>query len=231
MKYYELQVNVRLREDLNYKDAIPRLSFILGKIMTLNDYLKTIHNENGIKLYTFSMLAPVTPKENYYEGEEYYFKIRSVKKRIITTFENVLEVHKENPLFYCLGTDLKVLQHEHINGLITLTPAVMIYPHTKHFWVKEDKLSDLIDAINQNIIRKYYLFTGIQIDRNHDFIESIKLTNINAHVKYKGGNIIGNKLSITVKNDKISQELAAMALGVGLLIKNSIGFGYCVKLK
>lgn len=77
-----------------------------------------------------------------------------------------------------------------------------------------------------NIQKKYNQIYTEKIDI--DFIKEIRQTN-NKPIKipYKNIYLLGNKFEITVKDDPISQNLAYLALSIGLLEKNAEGFGFC----
>ena len=46
---------------------------------------------------------------------------------------------------------------------------------------------------------------------------------------YKKGKLFSNRFKIAFESDKNSQKLAKLALGVGILEKNTLGFGMVVK--
>ena len=83
------------------------------------------------------------------------------------------------------------------------------------------------DRIIANIQKKYKNIYDTPVDV--DFIKSIKKTNRNPiKIPYKNINMLGNKFEIEVKEDPMSQNLAYLALSVGILEKNSLGFGFCM---
>jgi CRISPR-associated endoribonuclease Cas6 len=231
MKYYELKINVRLKEDIHFKESMIKINHILNKYMIQSDFLKSIHQDKGFKLYNYSSFYPITD-EVYFEGEEYFFTMRSSRKKVIVEFDKIFKI--DNPFFYCLRTSFRVVSKHNLYGLYTMTPLVMLYPkYAKHdgYWMPEHPIQDFIKSINCNLLRKYKLFTGIEIDKNHNIIESIELINKPIGVKYKASIILGHKCKITLKQDTLSQQLAFFALGVGLLEKNALGFGFCNELK
>ena len=59
-------------------------------------------------------------------------------------------------------------------------------------------------------------------------VKNVKKTNLKPiKIPYKNINLLGNKFEIEVKEDPISQNLAYLALSIGLLEKNALGFGFC----
>ena len=77
-----------------------------------------------------------------------------------------------------------------------------------------------------NIQKKYNNI--FDTDIKEDFIKNVKQTNLKPiKIPYKNINLLGNKFEIEVKEDPISQNLAYLALSIGLLEKNALGFGFC----
>ena len=87
---------------------------------------------------------------------------------------------------------------------------------------------DLVkNRILANIQKKYKNIYNTQVDI--DFIKAIKKINRQPiKIPYKNINMLGNKFEIEVKDDPMSQSLAYLAISVGILEKNSIGFGFCM---
>jgi len=99
------------------------------------------------------------------------------------------------------------------------------------YWVPGDDLKILIERMNSNLFKKYKDYFGTSLNEEQLFFEKIKIMNKKPIVyKYKNTNLFGNKFKIAINNDEISQKLAFMTLGVGLLEKNStIGMGFCIE--
>lgn len=121
-------------------------------------------------------------------------------------------------------SNLETSTQRKIQKLITLTPTIITTE--KGDYLIGDDLNFIRQRMIANIQKKYNQIYSEKIDI--DFIKEIKQTN-NKPIKipYKNIYLLGNKFEITVKDDPISQNLAYLALSIGLLEKNAEGFGFC----
>ena len=121
-------------------------------------------------------------------------------------------------------SNLETSTQRKIQKLITLTPTIITTE--KGDYLIGDDLNFIRQRMIANIQKKYNQIYSKKIDI--DFIKEIKQTN-NKPIKipYKNIYLLGNKFEITVKDDPISQNLAYLALSIGLLEKNAEGFGFC----
>lgn len=121
-------------------------------------------------------------------------------------------------------SNLETSTQRKIQKLITLT--LTIITTEKGDYLIGDDLEFVRQRMIANIQKKYNQIYNEKIDI--DFIKEIKQTN-NKPIKipYKNIYLLGNKFEITVKEDPISQNLAYLALSIGLLEKNAEGFGFC----
>ena len=99
----------------------------------------------------------------------------------------------------------------------------------KNHWIVGQDIDLLLTAINNNL--KESIKTSMVRDtrpcRHHKSIEIINEMPI--ILNYKEGKMFCNKFRILVNEDPYSQMLATIALGSGLLEKNSaIGCGFCL---
>ena len=229
MILYELLIGVNLKKNVTLKDMSEEMSKSINILFLTNDRLKELHERNEYKLYTYSGLFPLEKDKLYKKGIEYLFKIRFLRKDMAREFEDLL-YDVENPLFKTLRV---VSSSRNITGqvekLYTLTPAVITMD--KKNWTKDTDNNDLSlvkERIINNTIHKYNFLNNTSIPV-HDFIESIQMTNRLPMVfNYKTGVILANKFRISIKQDELSQELATVILGAGLLEKNSLSFGFCL---
>ena len=130
--------------------------------------------------------------------------------------------------FRIVSTELKTFNQFFINELYTVTPAVLTVDN--RFWVKGDSMELLQRRIVENLLKKYKDYYQKEIEVEESFIQGIELKNHKPiGLKYKNMRLIGNKLTVLVNGDEDSQKLAFMALGTGLLEKNSSnGMGFCI---
>ncbi|WCK57156.1 CRISPR-associated endoribonuclease Cas6 (plasmid) [Aneurinibacillus sp. Ricciae_BoGa-3] len=231
MQFWELTIPVILKRDLSLKDMNEQLSKVINKTLLLDERLKEFHALNTFKLYVFSGLYPIN-KEGYKKGNMYSFKFRCMDRTFALKIKNLLKM-VENDLIQVIAVELESNAHKPIQALYTLTPSVAVFtPENKkpRHWTKEDfSLDELRIRIHVNAKKKYELWTGEELEADVDFVERIEQINQKVIVlNYKKpGKLLTNKFRIQVKQDSLSQKLAFMVMGSGLLEKNSLGLGFC----
>lgn len=227
LKYYELNCTAYLLKNIYFDEANKKIGAHINNGMSLDNELLTIHRDKGYKFYVYDSLYPRETDKTYRKGRIYVFKIRSIDKELISRIRKVITRAKSNE-FHILSTELKVREQYFINELYTVTPAVLTIDNK--FWVKGDSMKLLERRIQDNLIKKYQDYYRKIIKTEESFIQGIQLKNYKPiGLKYKDIRLMGSKMSILVKEDQVSQDLAFIALGTGLLEKNSSnGMGFCI---
>lgn len=227
MLYYELNCTAYLLKDIYFDEVNERIGSHINNGMALDDKLLKIHQGKGYKFYVFDSLYPREYDKTYKKGRIYMFRIRSIDRDLIFRIKEVI-IEFVSSNFQILATELKTYKQYFINELYTVTPAVSTV--NNQFWVKGDSIKLLERRIQDNLVKKYQDYYGESIAIEGSFIQSIQLKNYKPiGLKYKNIRLMGNKISILVKEDEISQKLAFMALATGLLEKNSSnGMGFCI---
>ena len=88
-------------------------------------------------------------------------------------------------------------------------------------------LEEFEKRLKENLIKKYKFFTGKDIDESLPLYDLIEFKNkVPVKMPYKNINLLGDKIVLEVAQNHQAQELAYLALGVGLLENNSRGFGF-----
>lgn len=134
----------------------------------------------------------------------------------------------ENPYIKILATEVKRYRQRHIAELYTRTPVIVTVEN--RYWTTEDDIIMLLERMHVNLLKKYKTYFGESIHPQQNFIEKVKILNKKPIAyRYKKTTLIGNKFKIAVHDDEISQKLAFIAMGAGLLEKNSsMGMGFCI---
>lgn len=229
--FWQLTIPVILKKDLIFKNMNEELSKAINKAMLLSDDFKKFHETNVFKYYVFSGLYPVT-KEGYKKGNMYSFTFRCLNRTFALQMKNFIKKSK-NDLYDVVTVSIESREQFNINELYTVTPTIAVFTENnkkpKHWTKEEFSIEQLKERINSNTQKKYILWQDEEIDKTHNFIENIEQVNNKVIIlNYKHpGKLFTNKFRIKVKQDKLSQKLAFMILGTGLLEKNSLGLGYC----
>ncbi len=224
MQYFNLKVTALLKQDLQSMETYQRINDLISYLMLKDKTLKDLHEKNTYKNYVFCNLYPVQKDGIYKQNNIYFFDLRGIEFDKIMKLKQVMS-DSENDYFKIIQINLQTHQKSDIKKLITLTPAIITTP--KGDYDIKDDLNLVKDRIIANIQKKYKNIYDTPVDV--DFIKSIKKTNRNPiKIPYKNINMLGNKFEIEVKEDPMSQNLAYLALSVGILEKNSLGFGFCM---
>lgn len=224
MQYFNLKVTALLKQDLQSMETYQRINDLISYLMLKDKTLKDLHEKNTYKNYVFCNLYPVQKDGIYKQNNIYFFDLRGIEFDKIMKLKQVMS-DSENDYFKIIQINLQTHQKSDIKKLITLTPAIITTP--KGDYDIKDDLNLVKDRMLANIQKKYKNIYDTPVDV--DFIKSIKKTNRNPiKIPYKNINMLGNKFEIEVKEDPMSQNLAYLALSVGILEKNSLGFGFCM---
>ena len=224
MRCYNLKITVLLKQDLKSIETYEKISNLISYAMLKDKELKEIHEKNIFKNYVYCSLYPVQKDGIYKQNNIYSFDLRSFEFAKIMKLKQVMN-KLENDYFKIIQINLQTHEQIKINKLVTLTPTIITTPKGDYD-IKDDM--DLVKSrILANIQKKYKNIykTGVDID----FIKSIRKTNRQPiKIPYKNMNMLGNKFEIEIKEDPMSQHLAYLAVTIGILEKNSIGFGFCM---
>ncbi len=223
MQYYNLKVVVMPKKDIKNEEAYEKISKLIANAMLKDEYLKQTHEKNEYKNYVFCNLYPVQKSGIYTASSMYTFDIRFINLSIAMKMKQFLSLI-QNEDFKIVMSNLETNSQRKITKLITLTPAVITTD--KGDYKIDNNMQFVKTRILANTQKKYNQIYNEKVDV--DFINEIKQTNQKPiKIPYKNIYMLGNKFEITVKEDEMSQNLAYLALSVGLLEKNSIGLGFC----
>lgn len=232
MIFKELTITIQLTKTIEYADLVDEMSKAMNIYLLSSQELRSLHKATNTKKYCFSGLYPVKNTKIYLTGEMYSFKMRFMDMNVAEHFKNSI-TDNSNPLFIVLGIDEQIKeQRGMIRGLYTVTPAIITVSGNKN-WVRNDEELEFVKKrILNNTNRKFNELYGTK-NEVYDFIESIEIqNNIPISFNYKVDTnhktkLLSNKFKITIKEDELSQKLAFLILGSGLLEKNTLSFGFC----
>jgi len=208
----------------------------INKAFLEDELLQKMHMNKQFKPYVVGSLYPLDMQTKMYKmNQVYVLHIRSIDKEFLNRLKNSFK--KANELdFKVISIEFKRQNYGFIDSVYTLTPVIMTINDELgkvRYWTKEEESLDFVrHRIKNNLERKYFDFFGKNIVAPSDFVQSIQLHNKKPIVfNYKGSRLFANKFKFSVNNDKISQELIKLGFGVGILEKNSLGFGFLTRGK
>lgn len=234
MHYYESIVKIHLLSDIEFLRCNELLSKNLFKAMLNDEYLKEIHAKNGFKPYVFSLLYPPNQiTKIYVKNREYEFTIRSIDERFLKALLMELQFHN--------GLDFRVVnikffrvKQSYIESVHNISPAVLTLPSDErknsHWTLRDGDILMVKERIVANLEKKYKYFYGKQLSALSDTITYFEIINKSPYpIKYKSKTLLTNKFRLSFNGDEVSQKLAFTCMALGMLEKNSLGFGFCVR--
>lgn len=236
MNYYELKITLFLKVDIKYEDIHEFLSSNVNRAMYENDVLKQIHQNKKFKAYCIGSLYPFDMTSKMYKANQVYvLTVRSIDKEFLSLLKNALKESKKLD-FNVLAIESKEMKARYIESAFTLTPAIISITDEnnkiRHWTQNENSLEFVKQRIKDNLEKKYSEFYEEKIVAPDDFISMIQIQNNKPIVfNYKKTKLFTNKFKLVFNNDEISQKLVNLAFGVGILEKNSLGFGFLTKGK
>ena len=234
MYYDQIRVDVKLGEDVKFKDAGEFISVAINKAILYDKELSSRHKTNTFKHYCFSSFYP-PEKDGVYKKEGLYnFDIRSLDSSFIEKIEHFLSVD-QNPKFKVLNIKKTRVKQFFISELYTVTPTVVSFEDENrklyHWTMQRDgDILKLQNALQNNLLRKYKSFYNDEPKPMQNFIQLLEIKNQKPQTtNYKDIRLFGNKFRIIPNEDEVSQKLAFIALSCGLGEKgSSVGVGFCV---
>lgn len=224
MNYYNLKITTLLKQDLNNSETYGKISDLISYAMLKDKTLKDLHEKNTYKNYVFCNLYPVQKDGIYKQNNIYFFDLRGIEFEKIIKLKQVIQ-DLENDYFKVIQVNFQTYTKSNIKRLITLTPAIITT--SKGDYDIRENMELVKNRMLANIQKKYKNIYNTPVDV--DFIKSIKkINNKPIKIPYKNINMLGNKFEIEIKEDPMSQNLAYLALSIGILEKNSQGFGFCM---
>jgi CRISPR-associated endoribonuclease Cas6 len=226
MKYYEIDIKVALKSKLHFQKAPEAISKLISTALIKQGYDE--HNKPIPKQYVFSNLGKA--ESGFFDKGNIIF--RSFKEELVKKVFDSLFLYEDN-IFKVSDFSFKTEYYKPIKAIISMNP-VFVKLKDGNFWTveKSGNLTDLIEALQRNLIRKYEMIFKEKLNVSGDFIEFLEIKNKKPMTySYKGFKFFGNKFYIVPKNDEISQKLAFVALGSGLGHLNStVGGGFSKRL-
>jgi len=221
MKYYELKLQTKLKSKIHFQKSPEAISKMIATSLINSGY--ELHNKQIIKNYVFSNLGKADKNGFFSRGEIF---IRSFSRDIIQKLSNLM--FYEDNIFKVKNLSFREVKYRKINYILSLNPVFVV--RDNEFWTfeKNGDLISLMDALQDNLIRKYEINFNEKLEPFENFIEFFEIKNQKPQTFfYKGIKFFGNKFFIRIKSDEISQKLAFTSIATGLGHKNSsVGGGF-----
>ena len=232
-KYYELIVNLFVKQDIHRTDCGEKLSKLINFSMEKDKYLKEIHiKKNSFKGYSFSHLYPIEQDGIYKQNDIYRIMIRTYDKKMVDAFKEAL-IKTETEEFAVVGIDIKIYTHRKIDKLFNIAPAVATIRDKNNksiSWSANNYSDDIVnDAIWNNLIKKYKYFNNLDsnIEKNDVISYTKRRNDVAMIINYKGIKLLGYKFEVGIKDNMLAQDIGNFASVLGILEKgSSLGTGF-----
>ena len=224
MRVYEIKEKVFLLKDINVSDAQSEICKIIDQCLARDKKWLEFHEKNKFKNYCFNSLYPIENDKVYKSGNIYTVIIRTTDKKLADYInKNLSNEQSEN--MKCLVSEIRVLPKKIISKIYTITPAIL--KNNTGYWKEETSIEDFERRLKENAIKKYNAINNTRIDESFELYNSIEFKNKKPiAMKYKNIKLLGDKISLDIADDRLSQDIAYMLLGTGILEFNSRGGGF-----
>ncbi len=227
---YELRVKVYMYKDINLEECTYKIAKLIDTVLAKDDSLKNFHEENRYKNYVFGGFSPFERDKLYKKDKIYNFQLRTIDRNLADYFIKNLE-HFYNDDMNVVSVEIKIIQQKYINKLYCLTPIILKdYGNDgdkKGYWKNNFSVEYFERRVIENLIKKYNSFTGEKIDEDFQIFSNIQFINQKPiSFNYKNIKLLGDKTDLVIESNKIAQQLAYMALGVGIGECNARGAGF-----
>ncbi|SET30244.1 CRISPR-associated endoribonuclease Cas6 [Natronincola peptidivorans] len=224
MKVYELTLKVFLLKSIHRKEALERAGEIIDKCLTTTDNFRNFHNSNTFKKYTFNSLYKLESDGIYKEGKVYSIKIRTVDEMLVKYFKKNL-ANECTEYIKGLTVECKILKKGYISKIYSITPVVI--KTNEGYWKGRLSLEGFEKRLRENLIKKYNNYFDIRMDEDFELFHRIEFNNQKPIASsYKNINLLGDKLTLYIAENENAQNLAYMALGMGVGEVNGRGYGF-----
>ncbi|MBE6051813.1 MAG: CRISPR-associated endoribonuclease Cas6 [Clostridium sp.] len=224
MKVFEVKLKLYLMQNIKLEEIQSNIGSFIDTAFGKDTMLIGFHNKNTFKNYCFDLPYPLEKDKVYKKDKIYTLRIRTINKYLAEFFNTKL-VNCFDKNFKALVSDIKIIPKKPIEKLYSITPIII--KTEEGYWKNKISLEDFERRLKENLIKKYNSETNTKINENFDLYTGIKFINHKPiGIKYKNIKLLGDKISINISDDEIAQELAYLALGVGLSEMNARGNGF-----
>lgn len=224
MKVFEIRLKLFLMKDIIARDIFNKLNSFIDGTLSKDEELLKIHKTNKFKYYCFNGLYPVEKDKVYKQDNIYTLTLRTIDSKLADFFYRVL-VNEFNDTFKALKADIKIIPKKHIDKVFSITPVIL--KTENGYWKNNLTIDDFERRLKENLIKKYNYIMNTKINEDFELYNSIEFNNKKPiSMTYKNINLLGDKVTLNIADNKTAQELLYMSIGTGILEMNSRGFGF-----
>lgn len=223
MNVFQISLKLYLQQDIRLEDAATSISAFIDQGMSTDTELLELHNRNSFKNYVFDLLYPIETDKLYKKDKIYTLTIRTIDEKQAKFYNSKL-VHFHNSSIKGITSEIKIIPRKFIEKIYSITPVVI--KSDEGYWKANMLLEEFEQRVKVNLIKKYNNALDAKIEEDFPLYTSLEFANRKpVPVKYKNITLLGDKLSLYIADDRLSQEIAYFSLGVGLGEMNARGNG------
>ena len=224
LKVFEILLKVYLLKDIDVYESQNNILKLIDNTLGKTEETLNFHNKNDFKNYCFNSFYPLEKDGVYKNGNIYTVIIRTVDRNLAIYFNNKLP-YSYTPFIKALTSEIRIVPARKIRKIYSITPLVI--KNDNGYWKNALEINDFERRIKENLIKKYNNIFNKNIDENFKLYKSIEFKNrVPISISYKEKKLLGDKITLEIVEDDISQELAYMALGTGIGEMNARGMGF-----
>ena len=224
MSVFEIRLKVFLLNDIKLDKVQMKIASFIDRALSKDKEFLELHERNVFKNYCFDSMYPLCKNGAYKKENVYTITIRTISKKLAEYLSKILPNEYDEDI-KGLVAEIRILPKKHIDRIYSLTPVIV--KTDKGYWKGNLSIDEFEKRLKDNLIKKYNFINDNPMDEEVELYNSIEFVNKKPIGNlYKNVELLGDKISLKIADDKLSQELAYMSLGTGLLEMNSRGFGF-----
>jgi CRISPR-associated endoribonuclease Cas6 len=228
MDIFQCNFKVYLLNNIFKEEIQEILSKLIDKSFYENPNMKSFHEQNKIKKYSFNQLYPMEKDGIYKEGSLYNFQIRCIGEELKDHFIKYLTNGYTSKMKILTSRSIKIAKKpiEKIYSISSL--IIKIADDDKiQYWRNNHSEEDFFDYIRKSCIKKYEVLTGEILDKelrlfNYERIDNIKPI----ATKFKDKRFLGDKVTLNIETSEAAQNISYMLLGTGVADMAPRGYGF-----
>lgn len=226
MKVFELSIKVYLVYNISAGEMMSKLSRLIDSTLAKSEKYLEFHNEKIYKGYVFDGLYKVEPDGIYKYDNIYTFRIRTIDEKLCRYLKENISI-AYTKYMKVLVVNKKVIPKKHVEKIFTITPIII--KTDRGYWKNNMSLEEYEKRIKDNLIKTYNYFTKQKIKEDFQLFNNIKFENKKPiAVPFKNNiSLLGDKITAYINDNQTAQDLAYLALAVGIGENSGRGFGFC----
>lgn len=225
MEIVEYNIKVYNLKDVGLSEIGEALGRLLNETLCKDQRGVDLHYNNSFKGFVYNYLYPLETEKIYKEGKVYSFQCRVMNKLVEEIFDKYLETY-QNKAFKVLTTEKKAIRLDRVIERVFSTTPILL-KNDFGYWKDQMDFSDYQSRLIENMIKKYNSVTSETV-KTHSVFSSIKFDNLKPiATDYKGKTLLGDKLTLKINPDDLSQKIIFVNLAFGLGENNAmLGTGF-----